>query len=441
MASISLGVLKGYADSSDYGNFNIALNYSSISRSATGITINDAYISATNASGEKYTTNQLYIDSVTINGQSVALTGNFNGQSYIGSYPDYNGIWTSNTLSPFISIASSSTTSTTVAWTGHRTGQTGSPLSGSGTLTFDAAQETITISTTGGWYDNGNEDGLRPPFFNINLYADGALYESKSLTDGFSTTFTVPKLNSAGTEINYTLEAEQPSGYLCSPWKDASIANLWHVDMFRITSISGTITYPAGGVKAVTVYLYKNGTLVESQETTSTSYSFNGYPVYEVGDSGSSYSRNTYTVSFSTPDGWKQTQNGNNVTYSLPTYTYEVYAMDFPQYPVTIIFEDGSGCDIYTASSAGTFSCVGYSDNFITSISYNGINCPSSDYTVSTTKQDTRILMTVQYNGSATAEAVNAPYICIDGTWKKSIAYIYTGYTWKKTTPKFPGML
>jgi hypothetical protein len=225
----------------------------------------------------------------------------------------------------------------------------------SGTLTFEQGIEYVTINTTGSWYDNNNEDSLRPASFQIHLYGDGAYYDSRTITDNFSTSFTVPKLNSYGNEINYTITSDSIPNYYCSPWENSSVDNLWHVDMFRITSISGTITYPAGEVKEVTVSLYKNGTLSETITTTNIYYSFNGYPVYEVGDSGSSYFRNTYTVSFSTPDGWEQTQNGLNVIYNsvTPSYSSTVTITNYDtDWDAQIYFTSDAPSNIY---ENGTF--------------------------------------------------------------------------------------
>lgn len=142
MASISLGSFYGYANgNTSYGYYNVTFNYDSVSRSGTTITVTNAYVQMKNPNSG-YTTNTVYVDSVTINGTNVGISGSANGGT---SYHTWS---TSKKNVTF--TADAGTTSVTVKAGCHRTGQSSGAQSCSGTLTIPIGSVTVSFDANGG---------------------------------------------------------------------------------------------------------------------------------------------------------------------------------------------------------------------------------------------------------------------------------------------------
>lgn len=91
MGQVSLGVLRGYSDSAsnEYGNFNIYLYYDSITRANNGnsttVTFTNCYVKAAPVfSNKRYTSNTIYIDSVSIGSTSLGISSSWVGRKYAG---------------------------------------------------------------------------------------------------------------------------------------------------------------------------------------------------------------------------------------------------------------------------------------------------------------------------------------------------------------------
>ena len=77
--------------------------------------------------------------------------------------------------------------------------------------------ETVAVSGTKTWNDNGNQDGKRPASITINLLADGVVIETVTVTekDGWSWSFeNLPKFKNHGTEIIYTVTEDVVDEYV-----------------------------------------------------------------------------------------------------------------------------------------------------------------------------------------------------------------------------------
>ena len=75
--------------------------------------------------------------------------------------------------------------------------------------------ETIEISGSKTWVDNGNQDGIRPKSITVNLMANGDKVDSKTVTaaDNWAWTFEDLDKFAAGEEIVYTIEEAAVAGY------------------------------------------------------------------------------------------------------------------------------------------------------------------------------------------------------------------------------------
>ena len=135
MGQISLGVLRGYSDSTtnEYGNFNVYFNYESIIRADSGksetVTFKNCYITAIPAiANKRYTFNTLYIDSVYIGNTSLGISGSWVGCEYWytksdGSYEYKPKSYTSSKVTKSLTVARDVGALTATLY-GHRSGQT-----------------------------------------------------------------------------------------------------------------------------------------------------------------------------------------------------------------------------------------------------------------------------------------------------------------------------
>lgn len=132
--------------------------------------------------------------------------------------------------------------------------------------------ETVDIPVVKIWNDNDNKDGNRPASVTVNLYANGVLNETHTLTanEGWAYTFLAkPRCDEAGAEIAYTVNEEpvtwyaaQVNGtYITNNYQPevttASVVKVWNDNEneqgIRPTSIAVTLS-PVG-----TVYVLNAG--------------------------------------------------------------------------------------------------------------------------------------------------------------------------------------
>ena len=75
--------------------------------------------------------------------------------------------------------------------------------------------EEIEINGTKTWFDSNNQDGIRPKNITVNLYKNGVLYKTQTVTEAsnWEYSFTgLPKFE-AGQEIKYTISEDAVDGY------------------------------------------------------------------------------------------------------------------------------------------------------------------------------------------------------------------------------------
>ena len=116
MAEINCGTLYGYQNNNTrHGAFTVYFLYDWVIRSGTNVTIQNPKIQCVSASTEGYTTNTIFINSVSVNGTDLGISGQFNGKSY------HKSKWTSEGVGNKDIYAESHLTSLTVSISGGRT--------------------------------------------------------------------------------------------------------------------------------------------------------------------------------------------------------------------------------------------------------------------------------------------------------------------------------
>lgn len=168
------------------------------------------------------------------------------------------------------SLTSKSVTGLVLTVAGNVSGELFNQYAPAPTPTPDA--ETVDIPVVKIWNDNDNKDGNRPASVTVNLYANGVLNETHTLTanEGWAYTFlTKPRYDEAGAEIAYTVNEEpvtwyaaQVNGtYITNNYQPevttASVVKVWNDNEneqgIRPTSIAVTLS-PVG-----TVYVLNAG--------------------------------------------------------------------------------------------------------------------------------------------------------------------------------------
>ncbi|MBR2257276.1 MAG: Cna B-type domain-containing protein [Blautia sp.] len=193
------------------------------------------------------------------------------------------------------------------------------------------------------WDDQNNKDGLRPTSVTVKLLSDGVQTKSTSVSASNNWIFSfgsVPKFNSVGAKITYTIDEDTISGYTKTV-NGYTIVNT-HLSTSNVTTagvngqsssagqispetmnISGTVTWVDNNnsdnlrPNYVIVRLLADGR--EARVTTVTSvngwvYSFAGIPKY-----GSSGAEIAYSVEEDTINGYTHTINGFNITNTRST--------------------------------------------------------------------------------------------------------------------------
>lgn len=145
MAQINCGTLYGYKDNyTGYGAFTVYFAYDGTTRNGTTVTITNPRVICTEYAAEGYTTNYIFIHSVTLNGTNLGISGSFKGDSYWKGQS-----WTSEGVGNKTVDADASLTSLTVSISCGRSGaQYNQTLTG--TISVDAGNYTVSYNANGG---------------------------------------------------------------------------------------------------------------------------------------------------------------------------------------------------------------------------------------------------------------------------------------------------
>ncbi len=169
-------------------------------------------------------------------------------------------------------------------------------------VTNSHTPEQVTVSGTKVWEDADNQDGKRPQYVTLRLYADGELAESidvsnedaeENTENSWAWAFTARDRYKDGEEIEYTVTEDEAAGYdteITGSVEDGfTITNSYTPET---TTISGSKTWAdddnAQNMRpsSITVRLHANGTVVETQtvgESDGWAWEFTDLPVYENG--------------------------------------------------------------------------------------------------------------------------------------------------------------
>jgi hypothetical protein len=227
MASIYLGVLRGYSDSSDIGAYYMYFNYDSATRAnggnSTSVEFKNCYISASSVITTKVTTNNLYIDDVCIGNVSFGITGSWCG--YTSSYKQgdktiyvlnktYDTSGSKKTKSVTVPIG---TSSLTITLYGHRTGQATNAQVLTGTATFSAGWSNITNKPTINIKDHGNNTAtisgtLSKSGTNNSVTASTLYYTTNGMAPAEGTTYTKSINLGSATDYEETVNLDTYDG-------------------------------------------------------------------------------------------------------------------------------------------------------------------------------------------------------------------------------------
>ena len=197
--------------------------------------------------------------------------------------------------------------------------------------------ETIDVSGTKTWNDEGNKDKTRPEKITIYLLANGTQVDAKEISeeDGWKYSFTgLAKYDDNKQEIKYTVDESEVEKYT-KQVNGYDIVNTYTPDnppAPETIDISGTKTWNDGGNKdktrpeKITIYLLANGTQVDAKEISEADgwkYSFTGLPKYD-----DNKQEIKYTVDESEVEKYTKQINGYDIV--------NTYTPDNPPAPETI---------------------------------------------------------------------------------------------------------
>ena len=184
--------------------------------------------------------------------------------------------------------------------------------------------ETIDISGTKTWNDEGNKDKTRPEKITIYLLANGKQVDAKEISekDGWKYSFTgLAKYDDNKQEIKYTVDESEVEKYT-KQVNGYDIINTYTPP--ETIDISGTKTWNDEGNKdktrpeKITIYLLANGTQVDAKEISEKDgwkYSFTGLAKYD-----DNKQEIKYTVDESEVEKYTKQINGYDIvnTYTPP---------------------------------------------------------------------------------------------------------------------------
>ena len=189
------------------------------------------------------------------------------------------------------------------------------------TLTNTHTPELTSISGTKTWNDADNQDGKRPESITVNLFANGTLLTSQTVSadaDGnWSYSFTDLPKYANGQEITYTVTENAVEGYTT----EFDGNNIINTHQPETTEITGTKTWNDSDnqdgkrPESITVILLANGAEKDRQTVTADeagnwTYTFKELPKYANGQ------EITYTVAEEEVTDYTTTYDGNNITNS-----------------------------------------------------------------------------------------------------------------------------
>ncbi len=197
--------------------------------------------------------------------------------------------------------------------------------------------ETIDISGTKTWNDEGNKDKTRPEKITIYLLANGTQVDAKEISekDGWKYSFTgLAKYDDNKQEIKYTVDESEVEKYT-KQVNGYDIVNTYTPDnppTPETVDISGTKTWNDEGNKdktrpeKITIYLLANGKQVDAKEISEKDgwkYSFTGLAKYD-----DNKQEIKYTVDESEVEKYTKQVNGYDIV--------NTYTPDNPPTPETI---------------------------------------------------------------------------------------------------------
>ena len=186
------------------------------------------------------------------------------------------------------------------------------------------APETIDISGTKTWNDEGNKDKTRPEKITIYLLANGTQVDAKEISekDGWKYSFTgLAKYDDNKQEIKYTVDESEVEKYT-KQVNGYDIVNTYTPP--ETIDVSGTKTWNDEGNKdktrpeKITIYLLANGTQVDAKEISEKDgwkYSFTGLAKYD-----DNKQEIKYTIDESEVEKYTKQINGYDL---INTYTTE----------------------------------------------------------------------------------------------------------------------
>lgn len=250
MAQINCGILYGYSNNyTAYGAFTVYFAYDGTTRSGTTVTISNPRIICTEYAADGYTTNTIFINSVTLNGTSLGISGSFKGSDY------WKGnSWTSTGVGTKSVSADASLTSLTVSISCGRSGAqynqtltgTISVAAGNYTISYNANggtgapssqtkehNKTLTLSTTKPTRASTNATG-----YTVTLNANGGYVSTTKLTQYNTTSYSFSSwnTNASGSGTTYN-----PGGSYTAN-ANATLYAIWST---RITKGSVILPTPA----------------------------------------------------------------------------------------------------------------------------------------------------------------------------------------------------
>lgn len=249
MASISLtqngrGFYGFETGNTQYGYYNVTFNYDTITRSGTNITFTNAYVRMENPNAG-YTTNTVFVDSVTIGSTNVGISGSaYGGTSYHK--------WSTDSKTVTATGVGSSTISLTVTMKGHRSGQNSEAQTLTGTVSVPVGNYTVSYNANGGTGAPSSQtkehnktlilSTVKPTRtststtgYTITLNANGGYVSTPELTQYNTTSYSFKSwnTNSSGSGTTYN------SGGSYTANANATLYAIWNTNITK-----GSVTLP-----------------------------------------------------------------------------------------------------------------------------------------------------------------------------------------------------
>lgn len=184
---------------------------------------------------------------------------------------------------------------------------------GSTTISNTHTTDRVTKTAIKVWDDANNQDGIRPDYVVVRLYANGVATSYTATlneSNNWRHNFTNLEKNEDGKEITYTVKEEtKVDGYTTTYSKDGLTITNTHTPEVRDITVNkvwdDANNQDGKRPDSLVVTLYANGNEKATKELTADnwSYTFKDLPKYENGK------EITYTVSESTVDGYTLTSN------------------------------------------------------------------------------------------------------------------------------------